>query len=192
MPRRITWSILSATVLGLLILATGCDTTTTPSDSVQTAASTASNGSIAGDTVISGAHGNMTLKQLVDIQPGLGTVMVEYNTRMNNLWFAAQKSNWDMVHYQILEMKEIQETAESTRPGRASVLRSFESGFLEPMDNASQAQDLTAFTKSYDSAIGGCNGCHAAAASSHFKSYRFVKIIRPAVSSFSNVDWAGQ
>jgi hypothetical protein len=192
MLRTILWSSLSAILLGLVILTTGCTTTTTPSGSVPAAASTAGNGSIASDTVIGGAHANMTLKQLVDIQPGLGTVMIEYNARMNNLWFAAQKLNWDMVHYQIFEMKEIQETGESTRPGRDSALKAFESAFLEPMDHAAQAKDLTVFTKSYDSAIAGCNGCHAASSSSQFKSYKFVKIIRPTASNFNNVDWAGQ
>ena len=188
MQRTILWSSLCATVLGLVILAAGCTPATTPLDT----ASTAGNGSIAGDTVIGGAHANMTLKQLVDIQPGLGTVMIEYSARMNNLWFAAQKSNWDMVHYQIFEMKEIQETGESTRPGRDSALKAFESAFLEPMDQAAQAKDLTAFTKSYDSAIAGCNGCHAASSSLQFKSYKFVKIIRPTASNFNNVDWTGQ
>jgi len=188
----IPWLILSATVLGLVILAAGCTTATTPQSASPAAVSTADSGGIAGDTVISGTHGNMNLKQLVDIQPGLGTVMIEYNVRMNNLWFAAQKSNWDMVHYQIFEMKEIQETGESTRPGRAASLKAFESAFLEPMDQAAQAKDLTAFTKSYDSAIAGCNGCHAASSSPQFKSYKFVKIIRPAASDFNNVDWTGQ
>lgn len=188
MRRMIPWSIGSATVLGLVILAAGCTTTMTPSGSAPAAASTA----VAGDTVIGGAHGDMTLKQLVDIQPGLGTVMLEYNARMNNLWFAAQKSNWDMVHYQVFEMKEIQETGEATRPGRAASLKAFESTFLEPVDQAAQAKDLAAFTKSYDSAIAGCNGCHAAASSPHFKSYKFVKVIRPTASNFNNVDWSGQ
>ena len=192
MRRMVLWTSISATVLGLVILAAGCTATTTPSGSAPAAASTAGNGSIAGDTVIGGAHGDMTLKQLVDIQPGLGTVMIEYNVRMNNLWFAAQRSNWDMVHYQIFEMKEIQETGEATRPGRASSLRAFESTFLEPIDQAAQAKDLTAFTKSYDSAVAGCNGCHAASSSPQFKSYKFVKIIRPAASNFNNIDWTGQ
>jgi hypothetical protein len=192
MLRTILWPNLSATLLGLVILTAGCSAATTPSGSVPPAVSTAGNGSIAGDTVIGGAHANMTLKQLVDIQPGLGTVMIEYSARMNNLWFAAQKSNWDMVHYQIFEMKEIQETGESTRPGRDSALKAFESAFLEPMDLTAQAKDLTAFTKSYDSAIAGCNGCHAASSSPQFKSYKFVKIIRPTASNFNNVDWTGQ
>jgi hypothetical protein len=192
MRRPITGLGISVLSLGLLIFGAACSTSTTPSGAAQTSAATPSNGTIAGDALISGTHSKMTLRQLVDVQPGLGTVMIEYTTRMNNMWFAAQKSNWDMVHYQILEMKEIQEIGESTRPSRAPALKSFESGFLEPMDEAAQAKNLTEFTKTYDSAIGGCNSCHAASSSSHFKSYRFVRIIRPAASSFNNVDWAGQ
>src|SRR6266498_33687 len=34
---------------------------------------------------------------LWNIQPGLGTVMIEYSIRFDNLWFAADAGNWDMV-----------------------------------------------------------------------------------------------
>ncbi len=118
--------------------------------------------------------------------------MIEYATRMDNLWFAAQKNNWDMVHYQILEMVEIQEVGETTRSSRAPALKAFEDGFLTPMDKAAQGKDLAAFTTAYDNAITGCNACHAGSSSADFKSYKFVKIMRPTASDFNNVDWAGQ
>jgi hypothetical protein len=144
------------------------------------------------DTQITTAHTPLTLSQIANIQPGLGTVMIEYGARFNNLWFAAQKGNWDMVHYQYLEMLEIQEVGEITRTNRAPMLKAFEDGFLTPLDKAAQAKDLTAFTTAYDSAIGGCNGCHAASSSADFKSYKFVKITRPSAPQFNNLDWAGQ
>jgi hypothetical protein len=126
------------------------------------------------------------------IQPGLGTVMIEYNVRFANAWFAAQANNWDMVHYQITEMREIQEVGETTRPARAPALKAFEQAYLDPLDTAAQAKDLAAFTTAYDNTIQGCNGCHAGQSSPTFPSFRFVKIMRPAASQFQNVDWAGQ
>ncbi len=137
-------------------------------------------------------RGPMTLKTLGEIQPGLGTVMVEYGIRFDNAWFAAQAGNWDMVKYQVLEMTEIQEVAEMTRPARVPMLKAFENGFLVPLDKATDAKDLAAFTTAYDNAINGCNGCHAASSSADFKTYKFVKIIRPAAAHFQNVDWKGQ
>src|SRR5438477_9353097 len=61
----------------------------------------------------------LSLDELSQIQPGLGTVMVEYGHRMAAVWFAGEAGNWDMAHYQVIEMREIQETGEITRPPRA-------------------------------------------------------------------------
>lgn len=144
-----------------------------------------------GDLKITLDRGPMTLKTLGEIQPGLGTVMIEYGIRFNNAWFAAQKGNWDMAKYQVAEMTEIQEVAENTRPGRAAMLKNFEDGFLVPLEKATDAKDLVAFTAAYDKAITGCNGCHAAS-TGDFPSYKFVKIMRPIATMFQNVDWAGQ
>jgi len=144
------------------------------------------------DTQVKTDHNPLTLAQIANIQAGLGTIMIEYTTRFGNLWFAAQKGNWDMVSYQIGEMTEIQEVGETTRSNRAPMLKSFEDGFLVPLDKAAKVKDMTAFTTAYDNAIQGCNGCHAASSSSDFKSYKFVKITRPTAPDFNNVDWSGQ
>ncbi len=144
------------------------------------------------DTQVKTDHNPLTLAQIANIQPGLGTVMIEYAIRMDNSWFAAQKGNWDMTKYQVLEMTEIQEVGETTRTNRAPMLKAFEDGFLNPMIKAAEAKDLNAFTAAYDKALTGCNGCHAASSSGDFPSYKFVKIIRPTASDFNNVDWAGQ
>lgn len=70
------------------------------------------------------------LTTLADIQPGLGSVMVEYSNRAGNVYYAAQSGNWELAAYQLNEMTEIQEVAETTRPARAKALQAFE-GFFE-------------------------------------------------------------
>lgn len=133
-----------------------------------------------------------TLK-LWNLQPGLGTVMIEYSSRFANMWFAAQAGNWDMVRYQNLEMREIQEVGENTRPGRAPALKNFEDNLLGPLDDAAGAKDLGAFVAAYDSAITGCNACHVSQTSADFPgSYRFVAIQRPTSPVLPNVNWQGQ
>ncbi len=149
------------------------------------------------DTQVQTSHNPLTLSQIANIQPGLGTVMIEYAIRFDNLWFAAQKSNWAMVSYQIDEMREIQEVGEITRSNRAAMLKNFESSFLDPLATAAKNKDLTAFTTAYDGAIGGCNACHAASSGkaddgTPIPSYKFVKIARPTAPDFNNVDWTGQ
>lgn len=132
--------------------------------------------------------------ELWNIQPGLGTVMIEYNNRFDNLWFAAQAGNWDMVRYQIAEMIEIQEVAEVTRPSRAAPLKAFENGYLDPMDEVAQTKNLEAFVQAYDNAITGCNNCHAASTGlppNRDITAKFIKVMRPTAPVFPNVDWRG-
>ncbi len=96
------------------------------------------------------------------IQPGLGTVMIEYGYRFATAYFAAQAGNWDMVKYQIKEATEIQEVGETTRPAKADLLKAFEHDYLDPLTEAANNQDLDAFNQAFDAAIGGCNSCHQA------------------------------
>lgn len=132
---------------------------------------------------------------LWNIQPGLGTVMIEYNIRFANLWFAAQAGNWDFARYQIAEMTEIQEVGETTRPARAPALKNFEDTFLEPLDEASVAKDISAFVTAYDAAVGGCNSCHASSTNvppNRTIPAKFIKVTRPSAPVFPNVDFKGQ
>jgi hypothetical protein len=122
----------------------------------------------------------LSIDELSAIQPGLGTVMIEYGHRMAAVWFAGEAGNWDMAHYQIIEMVEIQETGETTRPARAQALKSFESSFLDPLDEAIKSNDKTKFEAAYNSAIQGCNSCHGSQTSADFpQSFKFVKVQVP-------------
>ena len=100
------------------------------------------------------------LKTLAEIQPGLGTVMIEYATRYTTAYYAAKGGNWDLAAYQIKEAREIQEVGETTRPERAQALKGFEKGYLDPLDEAIKAKDFKKFEKAFKDGIQGCNTCH--------------------------------
>ena len=109
-----------------------------------------------------------------------GTVMVEYGHRMAAVWFAGEAGNWDMAHYQVIEMREIQETGEITRPPRAPALKSFESSFLDPLDQSTLDKDKAKFETAYNAAIQGCNSCHGSQTSADFpQGFKFVKVQVP-------------
>ena len=156
-------------------------------------------GNITGSKADAGPPGPFDLWK---IQLGLGSVMIEYRVRFNNLWYAvhppsldggATSPNWDMAHYQILEMTEIQEVGEITRPGRKAALIGFEQSYLDPLDSDILAKNLTQFETDYRNAVDGCNGCHAAAKSADFPNgYKFVKVTMPTAPGYENVDWNGQ
>ena len=102
------------------------------------------------------------LKTLAAIQPGLGTVMIEYSNRAGNVYYAAQAGNWGLAAYQLNEMTEIQEVAENTRPARAKALQTFEKSALSPLAKDIVNQDATAFRIDFDKMVVQCNGCHRA------------------------------
>jgi cytochrome c553 len=99
---------------------------------------------------------------LWNIQPGLGTVMMEYGYRFALAGLAADAGNWGMAEYQIKEATEIQEVGEITRPKNAPLLKNFEQSLLVPLQNDIKNKDLVTFKKDYDTAIQGCNACHQA------------------------------
>lgn len=102
------------------------------------------------------------LKTLAGLQPGLGTVMIEYATRYTNLYYAAKGGNWDLAAYELKEAREIQEVGETTRPGRAAALKAFEKSSLEPLEAAIKAKDLQKFDEAFTKGVQRCNGCHVA------------------------------
>src|SRR6266508_5705428 len=122
----------------------------------------------------------LTLQQLSDIQPGLGTIMIEYGHRFSAMWFAEQAGNWDLAEYQLIEMREIQEVGETTRPARAAPLKSFESSFLDPLEDGIKAKDKSKFESAYNAAIQGCNSCHGSQTSADWpQGFAFIKIQVP-------------
>ncbi|HEY6072335.1 MAG TPA: hypothetical protein VIV15_02830 [Anaerolineales bacterium] len=117
-------------------------------------------------------------KTLADIQPGLGTVMIEYGARYGNMYYAAKGGNWDLVAYQLKEAREIQEVGETTRPARAEGLKAFEKSYLDPLELAIKAKNFARFDKAFKNGIAGCNGCHAA------QGFPYIKFELPKAPTF--------
>lgn len=113
---------------------------------------------------------------LADLQPGLGTVMIEYSRRFTAMYYAAKGGNWGMAAYQEKEMPEIQEVGENTRPKFAPMLKSFEETNLTKLADTIKAKDWKAFEAAFHQATLGCNGCHAA------NGYDYIKYELPKSS----------
>jgi hypothetical protein len=101
------------------------------------------------------------IKRLSDLQPGLGTVMIEYGMRFTNAYYAAKGGNFELAQYMIKEMKEIQEVGEITRPARADLLKAFESNYLDKLDAAAKAKNWSQYSKLFPQVVNACNQCHA-------------------------------
>ncbi|HYM90820.1 MAG TPA: hypothetical protein VEW91_04200, partial [bacterium] len=60
----------------------------------------------------------------------------------------------------IKEMREIQEVGETTRPGRAPLLKAFETNYLDKLDAAAKAKNWSQYSALVPSAVNACNQCH--------------------------------
>lgn len=116
------------------------------------------------------------IKTLAELQPGLGTIMIEYSHRFSTMYYSANGGNWGMADYQLKEMREAQEVGENTRPGRAEMLKAFESTYLDKLADAIKAKDVKKFNAEFKETVQGCNGCHAA------NDFAFIKYELPKSS----------
>jgi hypothetical protein len=114
------------------------------------------------------------IKKLSDLQPGLGTVMMEYSARFTNAYYAAKGGNFDLAVYMFKEMREIQEVGENTRPARAPLLKAFETNYLDKLDAAAQAKNWPQFSKLWPQAVNACNQCHVKS------DFAFIQYVLPA------------
>jgi cytochrome c553 len=117
----------------------------------------------------------LTVDQLAEIQPGLGTVMVEVGNRWWWLFYAGDAGSWDLAAYQSKETKEIMEVGETTRPKRKPGLENFVDNSMKPVDDAITAKDKTVFKSAFTKATNACNGCHAAETDKEGNNFSFIK-----------------
>ena len=112
---------------------------------------------------------NLTLGQIAEITPGLGTVMMEYSHRFYIAYYAAKAGNWELAKYELHEMLEIQEVAEATRPKHAPALKAFEDTYLSKVEESVKAKKWKSFDTAYQQAVVGCNACHTASGHSYIR-----------------------
>ena len=103
---------------------------------------------------------NLTLGELVEIQPGLGTIMMEFGQRYYIAYYGAKAGNWALAEYEIKELIEAQEIAEATRPEYSKDLKAFEHGALSKLQKRIKKREWSQFEKEYARTTDACNACH--------------------------------
>ena len=113
------------------------------------------------DAVVPTKHNKeLTLGELAEIQPGLGTIMMEFGHRFYVAYYAAKAGNWELAQYELKELSEAQETAEATRPKYAKQLKAFEHTAFKKLQDAAAAGKWELFAKRYAETTNACNACH--------------------------------
>ena len=109
----------------------------------------------------SSKHREMTLEDLVRIQPGLGRIMPEVGVRTWKLYYAAQAGNWPLAKFQLKEVQGLLELCAFTRPKYDQDLRDFLEKNWKPLEAAVAREDFPAFETDFHRAIRAANAYHA-------------------------------
>ena len=105
-------------------------------------------------------HGDLTLDQIAEIQPGMARLMVEVSDRFWVLYYAAKAGNWEMARHEFSEMRKTLQIAGLTRPKYKEPLAGFSAEKLKPIEDAVRAKDWSAFEKSFRETADAANEMH--------------------------------
>lgn len=105
-------------------------------------------------------HGELTIDQLAELQPGMSRIMNENAKRWSYMYYAAQGGNWLLAAYQHREIRGLFSIAKTTRPKFAQDLSAFEEGYMKPVIDAINEKNWEKFEKAYNNAIQGSDFYH--------------------------------
>jgi hypothetical protein len=94
-------------------------------------------------------HGEMTLDQLAEIQPGMASIMKDVGDRYTRTYYAAKGGNWKLAAYELNMVRFAFKTARVTRPKFAEDLAAFDSEYLLPVFKAIHERDWKQFEEAF-------------------------------------------
>jgi hypothetical protein len=134
-----------------------------------------------------------TLHRMVDSlraqAPGLGEYMTTIQLHTAKLWFAAEASNWKLARYELDELAETMEAAESLHARRndvdvSMVLRGVRLSQVPLLGQSFDRKSFREFSDAYKQTLAACNGCHRPAG------YEFIHIVPPTREPVTNQQWS--
>lgn len=81
-------------------------------------------------------HGEITIDQLAEIQPGMAALMKEVGERYTQTYYAAKGGNWKLAAHQLNQVRAAFRTAKTTRPKYAEDLATYDKEYLLPIFQA--------------------------------------------------------
>jgi hypothetical protein len=105
-------------------------------------------------------HGEMSIDQLAEIQPGMAAVMKVVGERYTLTYYAAKGGNWKLAAYHLNQLRAAFRTARVTRPKFADDLAAFDRDYLQPVFKAIHDQDWTEFEAAFKNGERGSDFYH--------------------------------
>ncbi len=106
-------------------------------------------------------HGDLSLDQLAEIQPGMSRLMAELANRFTVMVHAGRGGNWALAHFQFRQARGLFKIMGTVRPKYAESLQAFEKDFMSPIEEAIKAKDVTALNAAADRAVKESDAQHA-------------------------------
>ncbi len=116
---------------------------------------------MAEDIVARTKHGELTLDQLAEIQPGMSRLMAELAQRFTIMVHAGRGGNWALSHFQFRQARSLFKIMATVRPKYAEALQAFEKDFLAPVEEAVKAKDVAALNAAAGRAVKESDAVHA-------------------------------
>ncbi len=107
-------------------------------------------------------HGELTLDQLAELQPGLGTYMRDVSDRYWILYYAAKGGNWELAAYQLRGLRSLWKKMSMTRPKYTGMLDNYSQKIFDPLEQQIAAKSFPEFDRFYRQGIELANKMHVA------------------------------
>ena len=105
-------------------------------------------------------HGDLTLDQIAEIQPGMARLMAEVGDRWWIMYYAAKAGAWQMARHQYSELSKAMQMAGVTRPKHHISLEGYTVAKLKPVEATIRAKDWPAFEAAFNEATDAANEMH--------------------------------
>ena len=110
--------------------------------------------------IVKTKHGELTLEQLAEVQPGLARLMKEIGDRFHVLYYAAKGGNWKLAEHEQKVTITILKAGGTLRPKYHQDISSFIQSHLHPLGESIKAKDWETFEHCYKSAVDEANKLH--------------------------------
>lgn len=118
-------------------------------------------------------HGEITLDQLAEVQPGMARLMKEVGDRYHILYYAAKGGNWRLAKHELNVIASIFKTGSTLRPKYSHDLGGFTQSHLNGIDEMIQKEDWNGFEDAYKKGIEEANRLHAKLG------YEYIRYVLP-------------
>jgi hypothetical protein len=110
--------------------------------------------------VVKTKHGELTLEQLAEVQPGLARLMKEIGDRFHILYHAAKGGNWKLAEHEQKVTISILKVGATLRPKYHQDINTFIQSHLNSLGESIKARDWKQFENAYKDAVDETNKLH--------------------------------